>query len=545
MVAGLLRKSVQRCSKWACKYRYMGKPIPGIWTFKYHPWGREMHDSKAGKNIGMKAAQMGFTEWALNRTFFKIDVDQVDCLYVLPNKTPDASDFSSARFDTALELSPHLTSLFSDVKNVGHKRAGSVNLYVRGSRSRGGMKSIPVGHMTLDEFDEMDKAMVVLALERMSGQFTSTIDILSTPTIPDVKIDAEYKLSTQEHYMFQCPLCGKLTELIYPECFVVTAEDVTDPAIHGSYIRCKECQGRLNHEEKHIWLKDKGSGGTGFWQPTVSADPDVRGFAINQLYSSTMTPVKFARAVILSELDPTEETEFHNSKLGQPHVVEGAQVTDTDIVNCIGNYVQQELGSGIVTMGVDIGNYIHVEIDEWQVNPGPDINTQAMPKVIAVRKLRDFEELDPLMRQFQVMSCVVDMMPETRKAKEFADRFFGFVKLCYYGRGVASKSIVVKQDDTSVIVDHQITVNRTSWLDVSLGRFMSRRILLPRDIPHEYREQIKNQVRVYEKDKDGNPVSHYETLKNADHYGHARTYAEIALPFAVAIATGEDVVNFL
>lgn len=544
MIAGLLRKSVTSCSRWAEKYRYMGRPIPGAWTFKYHPWGREMHDSRASKNIGSKAAQMGFTEWALNRTFFMIDVLQTDCLYVLPNKVPDATDFSSARFDSALELSPHLNSLFSDVKNVGHKRAGSVNLYVRGSRSRGGMKSIPVGHMTLDEFDEMDQAQVVLALERMSGQFEKSIDILSTPTIPDVKIDAEFKLSTQEQYHFRCPMCHRYTELTYPDCFVITAEEITDPGIHKSFIRCKECHNTLEHKTKYIWLKDKKAGGTGVWQPTVTADPDIRGFGfMNQLYSSTVTPVEFARSALKARFDPTEETEFNNSKLGRPHIVVGARVTDLDINACIGDYLQTEFGEGLTTMGVDVGNFLHVEIDSWTVEPGPDINTHAICKVLAIRKLKDFEELDQLMRQYQIHFAVVDMFPEKRKAKEFADRFFGFVKLCFYGRGVTSKSITEKQDG-DLIVDHQITVDRTSWLDVSLGRFTKQRIRLPRDISIEYREQIKNQVRVYTKDKDGNPVGRYETVK-VDHFGHARNYAEIALPFAASIVTGSDVRNFL
>jgi len=59
---------------------------------------------------------MGVTETLLNITFFAIDIKRIDVLYTLPAKTPDAGDFSQARFDSALELSPHLTQLFSDTK---------------------------------------------------------------------------------------------------------------------------------------------------------------------------------------------------------------------------------------------------------------------------------------------------------------------------------------------------------------------------------------------------------------------------------------------
>ena len=98
IAAGLKRRSLTKCSLWFKLCRIMGKPYPGPWTFRHHPWLKEMHDSEAELNIGQKSAQMGYTETALNISFFHIDVKRTDCLYVLPAQTPDASDFSAARF---------------------------------------------------------------------------------------------------------------------------------------------------------------------------------------------------------------------------------------------------------------------------------------------------------------------------------------------------------------------------------------------------------------------------------------------------------------
>src|SRR5262245_23547715 len=99
IVSGLRRKGFTTCSRWASQCRVMGgKSFPGPWTFRYHPWLREMHDTNAELWVGQKGAQVGFTETALNRCFFKIDVERIDCLYILPTKTPDAGDFSAARF---------------------------------------------------------------------------------------------------------------------------------------------------------------------------------------------------------------------------------------------------------------------------------------------------------------------------------------------------------------------------------------------------------------------------------------------------------------
>src|SRR5688572_6886566 len=130
IASGLRRSSLTKCSRWACEYRFMGQPFPGRWSFDHHPWLKEPHDTEHKKNIVQKAAQMGFTEWALNLCFYTMDIKGKDVLYVLPAKTPDAGDFSSGRFDAALEESAHLENMFSDVKNIGHKRAGTRNMYI-------------------------------------------------------------------------------------------------------------------------------------------------------------------------------------------------------------------------------------------------------------------------------------------------------------------------------------------------------------------------------------------------------------------------------
>ena len=247
--SGLRRKSISTCSRWAENYRVMGTPFPGPWSFDHHPWTRAMHDADEEMIVGQKAAQLGYTEWALNKTFYHIDVKGESVLYVLPSTTPDAKDFSTARFDPALELSPHLANLFSDVKNIGHKRAGSANLFIRGSRSKSQLRSISTPLVIFDEVDVMVQENITLAFERASGQLEKQFLLLSTPTLPRMGINKYFINSSQDHYMFPCPCCSRLTELIFPDCLVITAEVHTDPRIRDSYLVCKDCGGRIEHDE--------------------------------------------------------------------------------------------------------------------------------------------------------------------------------------------------------------------------------------------------------------------------------------------------------
>lgn len=525
--SGLARASLSKCSGWAEMYRVMPS---GPWRFDRYPWLREMMDSEATHCVGQKSAQMGYTECVLNKTFHTIDIKGLDCLYVLPARTPDASDFSASRFDAALELSPHLSKLFSDVKNVGHKRAGSANLYVRGSRSRAGLKSIPASFIVFDEMDEMDQENIPLALERASGQLLKQIWQISTPTVEDVGINVPFKKSTMEHFMFRCPSCSKLIDLTFPESVVICEDKPKE-----SHLKCKYCQAKLTHETKVDWLKD------GKWVPTRT-DTDVRGFYVNQLYSTTVTPEELTASVLRAAYSAADEQELYNSKLGLPHSPKGSIITEDQVIACKGGHTQLERAPnyGIVCMGVDVGKLLHVEISAYiypQVyNSSLDMNTQCDCKVIKICTVKEFEELDYLMKQFGVQMCVIDIHPERRKAYEFACRNYGRVFMCYYPEGLAGKQLSKNDNELSVGVD------RTSWLDSSLGRFQLKTIQLPLDTPIDYIIQVRSQRRILKKDVNGNPIARYVTGDGvADHYGHARNYCEIALPLATENAQARSV----
>lgn len=544
IASGLKRKTITSCSKWAQAYRIMGAPFPGHYSFDHHPWCKEMHDCDADDMVGQKAAQMGYTEVALNKALYHLDVLRNNVLYILPASHPDASDFSTSRFDPAVELSPHLQKLFSDVKNIGHKRAGAANLFIRGSRSRSQLKSIPVALAIADELEEMDQSNVALIPERMSGQREKQFFKLSTPSIRNKGINAHYRRSSQNHYFFRCPHCSRLTELVFPDCLVITAEDPNDDKnIINSYLKCKECDHALSHDTKPEWLNLNNAQ----WVPSFTDRLSI-GFQISQMYSFVVKPWELAKLYLIGQSDPSSEQEFYNSKLGLTHEVEGARITDENIDSCIGGHTQFDKSPAysLITMGVDVGTWLHYEICEWKFNPeisSADLNINSKCRVIKYGKVAQFEELDQLVRQFNVIYTIVDANPERRKAIEFAQRFYGTVKLCLYGLGTSNRQVTIngQSNDEVAIEEYTISVDRTSWMDMALGRFKSGKITLPKDLNQEYREHLKTPVRVYVKDRLGNPVGKYEKGENEeDHYAHARTYCEIALQFAASLARNQD-----
>lgn len=541
---GLRDRTLTSCSRWAANRRVMSGDFAGAYSWKHHPWVKELHDSWAPFNVAMKGAQLGVTEVAINRAFYIIDKMKRDVLYVLPT-TLTASDFSKTRFGGALALSPYLKNLFTDTNSVGLKQAGSNSLYIRGSRGESNLVSIPVSELILDEVDRMQQKAISLALERLTGQLQKHVWAISTPTIPEYGIHKLYAKSTQEHFFFRCPSCSRRTELVWPECVEIIGESVNDQRCNDSFLKCKECKAKLPHEAKPDFLS------RGEWEATVSnPNRDFRGFHVSQLYSFTVTPGELVVAHHRGFGDEFAAKEFNNSKLGLPYIGTGARVTDEMIDAAIRDHTTADDrpkigGQRFITLGADQGKTGYIVINEWLINgpPGNDINAVALPKVVWFGKFGedDWNLLDDLMREWQVLYAVIDADPQINEARRFCKRFHGYAAVCRYRRGQSAKEIAVAEDDSGVPM---LTVDRTNWLTATLGRFKSKppRIQLPRDIAHDFREHLKSLVRTYERDEHGNPTATFVEI-GPDHFAHALNYAEIALPMAASITSGQDITN--
>jgi len=464
---------------WALQYRIIDdKPF----RIKHQPFLEHIYEDQAQKMVIMKGAQVGVSEYAINKSLWFLE-NCGDVLYVLPTDG-DASDFSAGRINPAIEESSHLEELFTDVDNVGHKRAGNRNYYLRGSNSRSKLKSVPIDFLVLDEYDEMIQRNIPLARRRLDASPYKWELMISTPTFPETGIHAEYLKSDQHVWMVTCKACGEDQELTWPESVK-----------NGEFV-CKAC-GEVIDRWNGRWVS-KNPGGS------------FRGYHISQLISPTITAKELEQEWNDAQGNASKLEDFYNSKLGLPYVPEGDQLTADLVRKHKGGYQTFETFAASV-MGVDVGSELHYVISIQ--------GESGKRTVIRAGTVQEFEELDLLMDRYSVYGCVVDALPETREARKFADRFPGKVYLAYYTDPREGLRIDEKKSE--------VHIARTEAIDGCFSRFFNGTIEIPVDVPEDFILQHTKLVRTYETNSKGQQVAVYRKI-GADHYAHANTYCEIA-----------------
>jgi phage terminase large subunit GpA len=467
--------------------------------------------------VVMKAAQLGWTVMACVRALWFVDVRRTSTLYLMPTEH-DVDNFSAGRFAVLLDGSPRLKSLFTDVSNVSHKRAGVVNLYLRGSNSRSRLKSVPVGYLTIDEFDEMYEgpadvpgsswSAVALARERLSGHRDKHELDISTPRVPATGIHVEFERSDARRFFIRCPACAKAQALEFPGNVRWRDRDPNSAAVV-----CRPC-GRVIGPGSL-----RGAIAAGEW---VAAHPgrDVQGYHVSQLYSPTVSVVELTRAWLGAQTSEYARQEFYNSKLGVPYLAEGAVVGPEQVARAIDSGRAMADHAQQATMGIDVGSRLHWEVAQW---------AGAEKCVLAAGVCESFAELARLVGQYRAHTFVIDANPERREARRLVQAFPGRGWLCFY---TPTTQAVVRDDAAATV-----RADRTETLDAMLGRFRASppAVRLPADVARDYGRHLGALVRHTIKDRRGEWVARYVSTGD-DHFAHAANYNEIAHMLAGAPA---------
>jgi len=468
-----------------------------MFTFERHEYLRTPYEDDHPYQVHMKGVQLGLTTKAMLRVIFKARFKAYEgILYFFPSRT-DVSDLSRARFNPLVKRNPETIGRWvTDTDQTNLKMIADTPVYFRGMKSAIGVQSAPGDYIVFDELDLANQSTVDVAMDRLDhAEEGGEIEMLSKPSLPDYGIAKAFLQTDQRYWLLKCPACNSWHNLVdeFPKCFVKS---------NGDVIRaCVKCGKELNPA-------------IGQWVAKKPSITEKRGYQYSQFYA------QFPRTHPKILLDKFRNGQFlknfYNQHAGLPYIESENRLSVEEVLALCGDEGITSSDIAPCFMGVDQGKDLHVVI-------GKDDKAKA-GKIIHLEIYKDWNELDGLMKNFNITRAVVDAQPEMRNARAFAERFKGRVFLNFYREHQKGQYKWNEEDLT-------VSCNRTESLDASHNEIKFGQVTLPRksaDVVQTFAEHLHNVGKKLEEDEETGSKRYVYVKLGEDHFRHAYNYEAMA-----------------
>ena len=456
------------------------------------------------------------------------------------------SRFVQGRIDPLLQTVPEYAARspggesFRGVRAASNQRMkafGAGALMFLGSNTPSDFVEFSADVGIIDEVDQSDPQNLARLRDRLRASPYPQLFRIGNPSIPNEGISKMFDQSDQRKWYYKCDSCGERQPLDWFVNFVrQTDEGLWEPrdrtragrapgsvVISGAgkieYPKddlrpcCRRCEKPM--ERRSTW---------DVWIPEALTNRR-RGYRISRLDILTQSIYELFFEWMAAQGSLNDLSVFHTSVLGLPYEHSGARLTVEDLTNAsVGEPIDyaggDEFKDEVVTMGVDVGAVLNVHISVTRAIPDEDSEDgfKIVRQAVFVGACRRFSEIDDMIERYNVDTCVIDAMPETRKCQELRDRWLGNgcdVWLCRFfptdrfGR----QRFGLKVDYT----DRAVQVDRTQSLDAAFEDIKFKRRTFPEDVftVLQWSEQMRAPVRVLDKKKqriiwtEGSKPDHY------------------------------------
>jgi len=326
-------------------------------------------DVRVQKVVIMSAAQIGKTDaLILNPIGYYMHYDPSPIMVMQPTIALSEA-FSKDRLTPMLRDTPVLRGKVSEkTRNSGntilHKVFPGGHITMVGANSPAGLRSRPIRILLADEIDAYPATAgnegdpLILAGKRLANFWNKKEVCVSTPTDAQTsRIAVEYENSTQEEWNVPCPMCGKLTPLVWANVIFTDMDDIG--------YACPAC-GVVSSETD--WKEQYKNG------KFIAKYPErkVRGFHLNALAS---TFVEW-REIVEKFITANEEKKkgniellkaWTNTEMGETWDEEGEKIETDDLYKRRERYnceVPEEVL--VLTAGVDVqDDRFEIEVVGW------------------------------------------------------------------------------------------------------------------------------------------------------------------------------------
>lgn len=495
-------------------------PTGGRYSFKGFEYLEKItkHQFKPGDQLFFqKPAQVGLSELLLAIIVWMNERNLPNwkgCGYFFPARA-QLQDHIKARFLPMFDYeTPESRALRSKLgqQNLRYISYNKKPIYFRSGQTRRELISIALDCAVIDEFDEFENPIAVVpTIEARFGQSDYGFLIgASTPTIPEVGIDAAFALSNQHNWYIPCLKCSKKYSPLLELKLRGFGNCVSKSDDKFGFV-CPNC-----HELTQT------NGVPGEWHLDEKKDNQKYAYGISKLF----TPRHTLKKIFEEYEQALNLQEFYNSTLGIAYAAANARLTRSVIEECsIGPEKHLAASAEPTWMGIDVGKSCH-----WVVGR-PDENGR---KHILAYGACDFDDLRHVCSRYNVKYCIIDLRPYEHEVKKFLGSTRGFMA-CDFNSGNQEEwyKFLVIDEDTMGETLRIMKADRTQCGDILIHEVMGKKgFVFPASTRGDnvFISQMTAPVRVDKTNKDtGEIKAIYNNGGRADHYFWSFTYLMLAM----------------
>ncbi len=379
-------------------------------SWEDHEYQKFICDQQAIVISLKKCSQYGLSELAIRRALGFLQINQgTTCIYAFPTASFSQS-FSKGRFSPLLRhdlvSKEKITVAGTDSAGVKEFTNSSLIYFIGASTDRQ-VISVPSDLNVLDEKDFYENQDVPSKLNsRLTHSKFGWEFNLSTPTLPNYSISADYDASKQFVELQQCDKCNHYFQTDYykhvklpgfngdiREFSYLNRKILDKVSLDGAFVQCPKCKRPVN---THVNYRS--------WE---CVNPDTK-------YTSVgihITPFAGPNIITPSELifracKYTSVSDFDNFGLGESFEDSSTGLTAKEIEKCfVGT---QDFTPAFTVMGLDLGGLSACTIGKPNGEGGLDI---VHAELIPLKSLR--KRVKELRIKYKVINTVIDALPYT------------------------------------------------------------------------------------------------------------------------------------
>ncbi|TGM88520.1 phage terminase large subunit family protein [Leptospira licerasiae] len=468
--------------------------------------------------IFIKAAQIGYSIWALARMVWKIFRTSYKAGIYFPDDT-SMKDFVQDRVEPFINQCPILKPYLNDsnVDNTRTKKIDKATLVMRGTWTKRGTKTVDLDIAMLDEVDEHDEENIEFVGDRLLASKLNWMMKGSQPSLPNVGIHAEFLKTDQRFRLLKCGSCGHWNNLVErwlkDPISIFGFEDrdsLHSPNVKNVFYSCEHCGRRLNNQKGEYVAKTKS---------------DRRGYQCSQLFTP-ITPF-FIYNKLLNAGTSAKRKNLTISVIGWPYSSEEEQpLRIEDIQKWEGDQGLRDSSPYFTYHGADQGDTVHGVFGE------PTLEGRI--RIIGLFKgsILDEEFYKEQIVRFNVYQGVIDAMPNRNWSLRMALRYPENLRIQYFTKKFRENSEDVPGEEEIGVVN----VNRDDSLQDTVDAIKSGLFIFPNPnllsatelaAYEEFKFHLTMLIREKGEDENGKPLWSFKK-KVPNHYGMALNSLRIA-----------------